>query len=371
MNIQSAPEIDSLIDANAPVAIGVSGGKDSQAAALSTFAYLDKRGHKGERILIHSDLGSVEWSESLPVCERLAAHLKCELVVVKRKAGDLMDRWEARWQSSLRRYINLETVTLVLPWSTPSMRFCTSELKTHIIEAELKRRFKNQPFINVTGVRRDESAARANGTIANKTKKGNWNWRPISDWSVDHVFGCISVSGMDPHEAYTKFNMSRVSCMFCIMSNWKDLVAAASQEESHSLLKRIVNLEVISSFGFQGNRWLADVAPHLLGDDLMLAVSEAKQKAIARVELEKQITKSMLYEKGWPVRMLTDEEAAILVRVRSGVSLLLGIQAKYLTVEEVHARYAELIEIKHAKEEAKLKKSKVKPGAITELVMVL
>lgn len=158
--ISTDPTIDALLSANAPVAVGVSGGKDSQAAALATFDHLDRIGHRGQRLLIHSDLGSVEWNESLPVCQRLADHLATELMIVRRGAGDLMDRWEARWQSSVRRYENLETVTLVLPWSTPAMRFCTSELKTHIITRELRRRFDGAPYINVTGVRREESAAR-------------------------------------------------------------------------------------------------------------------------------------------------------------------------------------------------------------------
>ncbi len=177
------PEIAELLAADAPVAIGVSGGKDSQAAALATCAHLDAIGHTGPRVLIHSDLGSVEWNESLPVCKRLAAHLGLELIVVRRAAGGLMERWESRWQSSARRYAELSTVTLVLPWSTPSLRFCTSELKTHVIAAELRRRFRGRTFINVTGVRREESAARAKGSVASCDADGRaWSWRPLSDW---------------------------------------------------------------------------------------------------------------------------------------------------------------------------------------------
>jgi hypothetical protein len=43
--------------------------------ALSPFAqiaYLDQIGHAGARVLINSDLGRVEWRQSLAVCERLA-----------------------------------------------------------------------------------------------------------------------------------------------------------------------------------------------------------------------------------------------------------------------------------------------------------
>lgn len=78
------------------MAIGVSGGKDSQAAAVATFAHLDRIGHTGPRILIHADLGSVEWKDSLPVCERLAAIHGTELVIVRRKQGGLMEQWETR-----------------------------------------------------------------------------------------------------------------------------------------------------------------------------------------------------------------------------------------------------------------------------------
>lgn len=342
--VATTPDIERLIAANSPIAIGVSGGKDSQAAALATIKALDQRGHSGPRILVHSDLGVVEWRASLPMCVALAKHLAMELVVVRRKAGDLMDRWEARWQSSINRYADLLTVTLVPCWSTPSMRFCTSELKTHIIQAELRRRFKGQEVINVTGVRRQESAARAKGTVADQGRDGTWNWRPLSDWSVDEVFACIDASGLKPHPAYRGFGMSRVSCRFCIMSNLDDLVAAAEQDESHELYRRQVALEIASTFAFQGSRWLGDVAPQLLPDEMRHALLAAKQKASLRKAIESQLTPPMLFVKGWPTRMLTDDEAAILASVRREVSSLIGIEAKYLDVASIHDRYAELME---------------------------
>ncbi len=86
-SIEAPAPIEDLIRANAAVVVGVSGGKDSQAAALATMSYLDKRGHAGPRLLIHADLGIVEWRESLPTCEALSKHLGVELVVVRRQAG--------------------------------------------------------------------------------------------------------------------------------------------------------------------------------------------------------------------------------------------------------------------------------------------
>lgn len=342
--IATTPEVEQLIAANAPVAIGVSGGKDSQAAALATFDHLNSVGHRGPRVLIHADLGSVEWNDSLPTCERLAHFLETELIVVRRKAGGMLERWESRWDSSVRRYANLETVTLVLPWSTPSMRFCTSELKTHVIGAELRRRFPGSQYINVTGVRRQESSARAKGTVAAFEANGKaLGWRPISDWTTDEVFARIASSGLSPHQAYVEHGLSRVSCRFCVMSSAADLTAAAGAAESHELYRHLVGLEARSTFGFQGNRWLADVAPHLLSSSQQADVIIAKQKAAARVEIEKRITKQMLYTKGWPTRMLTAEEASILAQVRTEISALIGIDAGYLSVSSIHQRYAELM----------------------------
>lgn len=263
-------DVQKLISENAPVAIGVSGGKDSQAAALATFRHLDAVGHTGPRILIHADLGSVEWEDSLRICEELADHLGCDLVVVRRKAGGLMERWKSRWRSSKTRYEMLSTVTLVPCWSTPAMRFCTSEQKTHVIMAELKRRFKGQKILNVTGVRREESATRARMSVAVGDAAGQvWTWRPIIDLGVDEVFAMIDGAGLQPHPAYRKFGMGRVSCRFCIMSSLPDLFAASAQPESHDLYRQMVQLEIDSSFAFQGARWLGDIAPDILPPEVV------------------------------------------------------------------------------------------------------
>lgn len=350
--VATTPDVMGLVYRSAAVAIGVSGGKDSQAAVIATMALLDRHGHIGPRVLVHADLGSVEWEESLPVCERLAKRFGLELLVVRRKAGGLMERWEARWASSKRRWEELSTVTLVPCWSTPSMRFCTSEQKTHVIVAELKRRFKGIPIINVTGVRRAESAARAKSTISSwDADKRILNWRPIADWSVEDVFAAIDGSGMDPHPAYRQFGMSRVSCRFCIMSNIDDMVAAAAQPEAHDLYRQQVTLEADSTFAFQGSRWLGDVAPHLLGNELADRLALAKVKAARRVTAEKRLTKDMLYVKGWPTRMLTDAEADILAEVRVEVADIIGLQPTFTDRASIHQRYADLMAAKPAQPE--------------------
>lgn len=352
-HVASIPEIDAMIAAGAPVAIGVSGGKDSQAAALAIFEHLGRVGHSGPRVLVHSDLGLVEWNDSLPACERLAEHLGTELLVVRRKAGGLMERWERRWELSRARYETLSTVTLVPCWSTPEMRFCTSELKTHVIVAELHRRFKGQTVINVTGIRRQESRKRASATVATRHKDGRiWDWRPILDWTVDEVFAEIDRHGLHPHPAYREFGMSRVSCRFCIMSSLPDMIAAAAQPEAHGLFRRMVGLEIRSTFAFQGARWLGDIAPQLLDATARDHLATAKANAAIRQSHERRITREMLYVKGWPTRLLTDGEADLLAEVRNEINDLFGFQSSCLDRQSIHARYAELIHERERREAA-------------------
>lgn len=348
------PEISSLLAANAPVAVGVSGGKDSSAVALRLDDYLNEIGHSGPRLLIHSDLGVVEWKDSLPVCEKLAARMGWELVVVRRKSGDLMDRWEKRWSNNVERYESLSCVKVILPWSTPSMRFCTSELKTDIICAALKKRFPGQQILSVTGIRHAESAQRAKMPCCQVqpklTKKGviGWNWNAIIGWPTADVFTYLDHKQEPLHEAYTKYRCSRVSCAYCIMAAGDDLVGAATCEDNHELYRRMVELEIRSTFAFQGSRWLGDVAPHLLSWGTVARLANAKKAAGLRVLAEAKLMKHLLYVKGWPTAVPTWEEAALLASVRLDVARALSLDVRFTSPSEIRDRYIRLIEEKEA-----------------------
>jgi len=343
--------ISQILAADPVVAIGVSGGKDSCALALATVAYLDAIGHKGPRVLIHSDLGRVEWADSLPTCERLAAATGLELITVKRAAGDMMDRWLVRWRNNIRRYQTLQCVKVILPWSTPSMRFCTSELKTDVICRALVKRFPGRVIVSAAGVRRDESKARENtpvfegqGKLKNrKHATTGVDWNPLIHWSTRDVLAFLAGRGFDLHEAYTTYGSSRVSCVFCIMGSGDDLRAAASCADNADVYREMVDLEIASSFAFQGSRWLGDVAPHLLTEEQRVGLVAAKARAAARVALEKRVPKHLLYTSGWPTVMPTDEEAEMIASLRHEVAEVLGIVVEYPTGEAVSARYAELM----------------------------
>lgn len=366
-------EVQNLLFAGAVCAIGVSGGKDSQACTVAVMKYLDSIGHTGPRVLVHADLGRVEWDDSLPVCEELAARFGMELMVVRRPAGDMMDRWQSRWKANLKRYADLSCVKLILPWSTPALRFCTSELKVDVITRALKARYPDHDIVNVAGIRRQESTTRSKMPVsapqeklkrARKRKVGV-TWNAIIEWKLEDVFASIAQSGLRLHEAYVRYAVSRVSCVFCIMSCQADLRASAACENNGDVYCEMVQLEADSTFAFQGQHWLADTAPQLLSADLLIAVARAKEKAARRVDIESRIPSHLLYAKGWPTAVPSDDDAKILASVRQEMALLLGIEFAYTTPESIQERYAELIAAAALKKAQKAAKSKKRVGRAT------
>ena len=350
------PEIEHLLAQDPVVAVSISGGKDSQACALAVQEHLDRIGHTGVRCLVHCDLGRVEWKQSIDKCEEIAKELGWELIILKRNAGDMMDRWLVRWRNNVARYQDLSCVQLILPWSTPSMRFCTSEGKTQLSASALRKRFPGQNVVNVTGIRRQESANRSkmpvskdDPKIVNKGGVGA-TWNAIIDWSIDDVFHIIERRGLRLHEAYTTYGMTRVSCAFCIMSSGPDMRASTDCPDNHQIYREMVELEATSTFAFQSNKWLADVRPDLLGEELVMKVARAKSAAQQRQAAEARIPKSLLYTKGWPSGLPTLADAQLLADVRCEVAEAVGIDIQYRDADSVLRRYQQLLEVQASKQ---------------------
>jgi 3'-phosphoadenosine 5'-phosphosulfate sulfotransferase (PAPS reductase)/FAD synthetase len=347
------PVVADLLAVQAPVALGVSGGKDSSALALAVCEELDRRGHAGPRLLAHADLGRTEWRQSAEVCVRLAERLGVELVTVRRAAGGMMERWQQRWRDNVARYAALACVQLILPWSTASMRFCTSELKTAVIWRELKRRFPGQVVLNGVGIRAEESPKRARAEIAKpyaETRAAGdrligYTWLPIHGWRLADVLAIHEARRFPLHEAYTVYGTSRVSCVYCILASQADLAAAATSPENHAIYREMVDLEISSSFAFQERAWLGDTAPHLLSDDQRAGLADAKRRAATREAAEARIPRHLLYDgKGWPRLLPTPAEATLLAEVRVQVARAVGIAIDYQTPDAILARYAALME---------------------------
>jgi 3'-phosphoadenosine 5'-phosphosulfate sulfotransferase (PAPS reductase)/FAD synthetase len=343
------PLIDMALAGHAPVFVGVSGGKDSQALAYRVQAYLETIGHRGPRALIHSDLGRIEWRDSAPVCERLAERLGWELVTVRRPAGDMVDRWLSRWAANVERYRTLSCVKLIMPWSSAAQRFCTSELKTQIIARAIRARHPVGPVVSVIGLRWEESPARARQPVAkrdmalSRARGIGLAWNAIIHWPRQDVLDYIRQCGGVLHEAYRIYGSSRVSCAFCVLASRGDLHAAARCDDNAAVYRELVSLEVRSTFSFQSGNWLGDVAPGLLDPALRARLAEAKERAALRQAAEADIPAHLLYQAGWPVCMPTSAEARYLASVRRRVAQAVGIVADCLDADAVTARYAELM----------------------------
>jgi 3'-phosphoadenosine 5'-phosphosulfate sulfotransferase (PAPS reductase)/FAD synthetase len=371
IEIAAIAELAAALAANAAVAFGVSGGKDSVAGAIAMFEHLDAIGHTGPRVLVHADLGDpdpaldVEWSDSIRICARLAARLRTELLVARRPAGGMMKRWQGRWSNNLHRYANLECVKVILPWSTPSMRFCTSELKSAPIAAALVKRFPGQTIISAAGIRRAESRQRNGAKTAQRNKrlehKGacttGLDWNPIAEWTDRDVYAFCAARGFDLHEGYTRYGMSRISCRYCIMAQRSDLIASTTCVDNVPVFHTMVALEIASTFAFQGSSWLADIAQHLLDAETAVALADAKQRGVKREQSEARIPEHLLYTKGWPTVMPTVNEADLLAEVRRSVAALLGLEVKYTDASSIIARYAELMAMNVVKVKTLAKKA--------------
>lgn len=360
--ISTATEVDRLIDANAPIIICVSGGKDSQIVAEQVVTYARNRNHTGDLVLCYSDLGRVVWSDARSQCQQLAERLGVRLQVVGRTAGGLMERWTKRWQDNLTRYKELSCVKLILPWSTPSMRFCTSELKTAIIQSWIRKTYK-QPVVCVLGIRRDESRSKTSGRgaapvfkfhhLTNGKKptmpEGSIDWNAIVELKTDRIFQILRSSEQPIPSAY-QFGSSRFSCCFCIMATAGDLVAATRDPRNHDIYREQCGLEIASTFSFQANKWLSDIAPELLTETQRASLAQAKVRAAKRDEIESAIPKHLLYVKGWPLAVPTLQEAIFLADTRQRIAEVMEIDIQYTTALSVSHRYAELIRLKEEKE---------------------
>jgi 3'-phosphoadenosine 5'-phosphosulfate sulfotransferase (PAPS reductase)/FAD synthetase len=321
LDIETAPQVNAVLAAAAPVFISVSGGRDSQALAYRVSTHLDDIGHRGARYLIHADLGRVEWGDSMPVCERLARRLGVELIVVRRKAGDMMDRWLSRVRQA------------------------------HPALEQMRRRHPSGDVVSAVGIRREESSNRARMPVwkedARTTRARGFGhtWNAILSWRREEVNEYIRSQGDVLHEAYTAYGSTRVSCAFCVLGSEHDLRASASCAANQAIYRTMVELEAASTYSFKSNRWLADVAPDLLDASLRMRVREAKERAQLRIAAEARIPEHLLYVKGWPTVVPALQEAELVAGVRRDVAAAVHLTIQHTDRDSVLCRYRELMQL--------------------------
>lgn len=237
--------------ANGTFFINHSGGKDSQAMYIDLTKFVPQP----QRVIVHCDLGKVEWSGCKEHILNTIDKGDDFKVVVAGK--DLIELIWLRFKNLVDKgKTGHGTGTSPLP--SASTRFCTSQLKiapsgTLVRNHRRVKKEGNMLIVDCSGIRADESDNRGKSlpfTFDEKNSLAGRTWfsvNPIHDWSEPQVWACIKAEGQVGHFKYAE-GMSRLSCSFCFLANKSDLVHAATNRPG--LYSEYVNIEKVTGFTF-------------------------------------------------------------------------------------------------------------------------
>jgi 3'-phosphoadenosine 5'-phosphosulfate sulfotransferase (PAPS reductase)/FAD synthetase len=231
-----------------------SAGKDSAAMLDVLVEQARSEGVLDRLVVVHAELGRVEWPGTRELAERQARPYGVRFEVVHRKQGNLLDHVEKRGR-----------------WPSPAQRYCISDSKRGPVAtlftrltAETRRLAPGKvvKLLNCLGLRAAESPARAKQVPfqlderASNTKRAIWRWLPIHDWTTAEVWDRIKASGVESHPAYS-LGMPRLSCCFCIFAPRAALLLAG--KFNRQLLNEYVELEARINHRFRVDLSLAEV----------------------------------------------------------------------------------------------------------------
>lgn len=238
------------------ILVNSSAGKDSQAMLDLVVEMADAAFVRERVVVVHCDLGRVEWAGTRELAEEQAAHYGVRFEVVSRRQGDLLTQVDQRAAAQAAKGKR------VLPWPSPRERWCTSDQKRAPVYAlmtrlaaewranigrwDAEKRKRPCRILNAMGMRAAESSARAKLVpFAHDEKASNGRrhvdrWLPVHSWTTDQVWERIRASGVRYHPAYDR-GMTRLSCCFCIFAPEPALMIAG--EHNPALLDEYIARE--------------------------------------------------------------------------------------------------------------------------------
>lgn len=281
------------------VLVSSSGGKDSQAMLDYVVHRCAALNMVDRIVVVHADLGDVEWEGTKEVAAAQAAHYGLPFAVVTRlgtvsdgdvrkgalplyergeRRGDLLEQVVRRWRQLQADPEKKDTP----PWPGRTGRWCTSDFKrgpirafvTELASAWQKKNaakgWKRRParILDCWGLRADESTSRrkrleklrASGqeieAVRSTSTVRHDVWNPLAWWTAKDVWARIGTAGTVPHRAYS-LGMPRLSCAFCVFAKRDALTIAA--KHNPRLLQRYVDVERLTGSSFQPGVRLADV----------------------------------------------------------------------------------------------------------------
>lgn len=245
------------------IEVSSSAGKDSLASISYVVDLARAAGVIDRVVVVHSDLGRVEWKRTREIAIAQAEHFGVRWMVVSRAQGDLL---------ALARHYG--------HWPRPSSRWCTAMLKRGQIlraltqladEARGKRAHDDgRPVrvLNCIGLRAEESPSRRRQKNFRRDPRSSGKgerkvvdiWLPIQDLTEAEVWTRCHASGAPIHPAYA-LGMPRLSCVFCIFAPEAALQLAGL--ENPELLAEYVEVEREIKHDFKHHLPLAKVQADL------------------------------------------------------------------------------------------------------------
>jgi 3'-phosphoadenosine 5'-phosphosulfate sulfotransferase (PAPS reductase)/FAD synthetase len=167
------------------IVLNSSAGKDSQAMLDYVVEQCDRAGVPRRRlVVVHADLGRVEWPGTRALAEEQARHYGLPFVAVSRPQGDLLDHIAQRGM-----------------FPSPAVRWCTSDHKRGPVSTLFTRlaACRRQGvavcrILNCLGMRAEESLARARrppfapNALASNGRRWVDDWLPLHAWTVEQVW---------------------------------------------------------------------------------------------------------------------------------------------------------------------------------------
>lgn len=260
VNVRIDMEVQDVISRGAPIAISISGGKDSDCMVWELLRLKYELGLSNQMLLVHSDLGRAEHRATPAYIEDLARRTGLELYIVEHSYGDLLD-------GILRR---MERRPDAPPFPSSAARWCTSDWKRSVIDKWIRNTFPSGEVVCAMGLRAEESASRAKKPIWERREKccsrtrTVYNWLPIHHYSHNDVWGVLKREGGIWHPAYDRGNQ-RLSCAMCILASLGDIQNGIAQDQD--LYRAYCDIEIKSGFSFRNGLWLGTLRPDLLRPD--------------------------------------------------------------------------------------------------------
>lgn len=242
--------------------VNSSAGKDSQVTLDEVVVQAAAAGVRDRIVVVHCDLGRVEWTGTRALAELQARHYGARFEVVSRRQGDLLAQVRARRM-----------------WPSPKQRYCTSDQKRDQVRRlltqltqEVRARVgpRRVRILNCMGMRAEESPARAKlmplelDRRASNGRREVWTWLPVHGWTVAQVWDRIRATGVPYHLAYD-LGMPRLSCCFCIFAPKAALVLAG--KHNPELLAEYVAVEREIGHTFRQDVTMAEVQAAVLTDE--------------------------------------------------------------------------------------------------------